>query len=571
MAEVEVATVLPRELRLGVPATMPQARSYLFKQRSTRDSYNPGETIQINLPRLQRSYLTKESYLSFRLSGMYKPDIGNEQFDRLPADLLLDDCGAYGFFEKIEVFDYLGSTVLETISGIPQVMSLLFDMGMTIQKEGGFSNAAIGLGMQRVNLINAAYPAYGGDYLPVADPGVAGFGTGKAVVIQGGETIVSTGGSRRTGWQDNTYNAYEFFYHFSIPLPSFLGFLSNKDVPLHNGFTIVLTVADLNKPMTMHEYSSPIVNVKKTVTTDNEQSAGTITVGNQNITGYQVANVKDPLVFWWQLSDINMECQVLELGPVAESMLLSSTQGQPLIVHTKAMRHYVGTSKSGQSEFYLNLNLNVASLTNILWFMRQSDQETDIHLPSCGNRTRNALQRWHFQYGSTILPQTNGIEAMSTTIPTPKSGYTWATLSPTNWAYLDVYSEALKELFKSRPVNINASRIHYWNYTQDRAYSTTLDTTLPSIHNYTNTTYGPSRQFGKFAAGLNLELAPNKNGDVISGLNTNGMNTQIVGRFHPDYLGSTSYPYNTDVIIDAFAEYDAFINISPGIATTVSF
>jgi hypothetical protein len=562
MADVEVATVLPRELRLGVPATMPQARSYLFKQRSTRDYYNPGETIQINIPRLQRSYLTKESYLTFRMSGMYNADLTATAtgYSTLVPDLMLDDCGAYGFFEKIEVFDYLGSTVLESISGIPQVMSLLFDLGMTFQNDHTLSNASMGLGRDRVSTVG---PSFDGTT-------AYSFSTGETQNAWqfGGLRLVSGGvGTAPT-------NNYQMFYQFAIPLPSFLGFLTSKNVPLHNGFTIVLTVANLNKPCQMSPYNVPIVQFNKTDTSSNTLTVGTIKIANQTNSAAVASTLKQPKVFWWQLSEVNMECQVLELGPVAESMLLSSTQGQPLIVHTKAMRHYVGNTKAGQAEFFLNLNLNVASLTNILWFMRQPDSDDNIYLLSSGNRTRNCLQRWHFQYGSTVLPQTNGIEAMSTTIPTAKSGYTWVTDGTTIEPYNKVrYAlvESFKELYKARPFNPDTSRIDLNRYFQDRQYSTTLDTTYPSAHNFT-LDGSPNRTCGKFACGLNLELAPNKNGDLISGLNTNGMNTQIVGKFHPSFLNHTTDGiHQQDTVVDAYAEYDAFINISPGVATTVSF
>ena len=73
---------------------------------------------------------------------------------------------------------------------------------------------------------------------------------------------------------------------------------------------------------------------------------------------------------------------------------------------------------------------------------------------------------------------------------------------------------------------------------------------------------------GKFACGLNLELCSGKEGEIICGLNTNGMNTSIRGFFHPNY---TDYMDPAGVRVDAFAEYDAFVNISPGIASTVSF
>jgi len=71
---------------------------------------------------------------------------------------------------------------------------------------------------------------------------------------------------------------------------------------------------------------------------------------------------------------------------------------------------------------------------------------------------------------------------------------------------------------------------------------------------------------GRFAAGLDLELVSGRSNDLICGMNTNGMNTSIYATFDPEYIGDVK-----QCRVDAWAEYDAFVNISPGIATTVSF
>jgi hypothetical protein len=278
-------------------------------------------------------------------------------------------------------------------------------------------------------------------------------------------------------------------------------------------------------------------------------------------------------------------------------MILNSSMGQPLIVHTRSFRNYPGTVKgatwssttipssivspaflstSGQPEFILNMNLNVASLTDVLWFMRPGDQTNDLRYQSLGHRTRNLLQRWFFQYGSTTLPQSNGILSMSQNLPS------WANSGTID----DKYSsggrgstECYKELVKCSRIfnNDSCSRLDFNSYNSDWKFGNLLD---PSSNNTSaapagitalNVGYGflphPSSYLGvgKFGCGLNLELAPGKE-NLISGLNTNGMNTSIRGIFNPLFLN-----YMDTVRIDAYAEYDAFINISPGIATTVSF
>jgi len=561
MDDTSVATVLPKELRLGVPAKMPQARSYMFRQQSTLQNYDYGKTITINIPRLQRSYLRKDSYLRFRVNGHFtKTDFGQA--------LVLDTCGAYGFFEKMEVFDYLGSTVLESISGAPQLASLLLDMGMKeiADKNNGMEAMGLGPDYSYSGSNPVTFSAANGDTAIAASASTKGSrvcppASGLALVAADHTTAGAVTGAQSI-----------FSREFSIPLLSFLGLLSQKMIPLHNGFTIVLTVSTQNKPMFVSQPIEPILQLPATAAVP---SAGTIeTIGT--LPGSPV----------WQITDVFMQCQILELGPVAESMILSSTQGSPLVVHTKSFRNYVGTvsgatwaagavTRTGQQEFVLNMNLNVASLTNILWFMRPQTQIDSILFPSCGGRTRNFLQRWQFQYGSTTLPQNNGIQTMAATFPVYPSTTTAALTITDTARYRDAAvcsSESFQELMKSRPISLSTCRLNFDNYNLDASFNANLDQRAANgIIDLNWQKFYPSQYsfvgLPRFAAGLNLQLMNGKEGDIISGLNTNGMNTSIRGNFHPSF---TNYMHTT-CTVDAYAEYDAFVNISPGIATTVSF
>lgn len=537
---VEIATVLPKELRLGVPPKMPQARSYLFRQQSTLAAYSSGQTIQINIPRLQRSYLRKDSYLRFRVQGSFTQNVKTDS-------LVLDTPGAFGFFEKLEVFDYLGSTVLESISGIPQLTALLLDLGLKEIVETRNGNASMGLGLD--------YSFSGNKALT---PGTTANTTYQASnITNSGFILPPSSGDRLVGGTESNgtqaAQPLKFCREFSIPLPSFLGLLSEKMIPLHNGFTIILTVAGRKTPM----FVSQPQDVSVTFT-----NAATAAIGcDRNIPS--VAEPADDKITW-SIDDVYMNCQILELGPVAESMILSSSQGSPLVVHTKSMRNYVANINSGVPEFTLNMNLNVASLTNVLWTMRHADQLESFLYASCGNRTRNFLQRWQFQYGSTTLPQSNGIQAMGSSLPV---GFTAG--DSEKYAFLSAGGqESIQELLKCRPLSLTSNRIILANFVRDSKFNARLgDGTigaldmrnfLPSQNSYFN--------LGRFAAGLNLQLANGKDGQIICGLNTNGMNTSIRGVFHHLYLALMDR-----VRVDAWAEYDAFINISPGIATTVSF
>lgn len=491
------AQVLPKELRLSAPATMPQARSYLFKQQSVNSTYEPGSsgTIQINLPRLQRSYLSKDSYLKFRIALSWDNDVGTN-----PYAPCFDLPGAFGLFERIEIYDYLGSTLLESTSGHGQLLALLMDT-QTSSDELQFH--------------------YG------ATSGTKG---GRVIVDRDAETGVviysamgpGSGGVFTTATNDGTDTRY---YEYTIPLFSFLGLLSQKFAPLHNGYTIQLT---LNTAAQALGFAS--------ATGTNDGTAPTT----------------------YTMSNIYFCSQVLELGPVAESMLISSTQGQPFVVASKAYRNYIGNIPAASSAYRLDMNLNVASLTNILWMMRQNTYQNNILFKSLSYRIRNYLSSWFFQYGSTILPQTSGIQCFSP----PGSE-----IDRFRGGFNEAYCELMKARHALNSSNFNSiiSKDNFWIDTAAlgaAAYSggagnvtTTMALTADNI-----------AETGKFAAGLDLELVSGRSNDLVCGMNTNGMNTSINLTFDPSKSGDV-----VSARVDLWAEYDSFVNISPGIATTVSF
>lgn len=688
MADVEIATVLPKELRLGVPPKMPQARTYLYRQQSVLPTASPSGTITINIPRLQRSYLRKDSYLRFRVAGSWNPGTNTQ------ISLNLDTCGALGFIERIEVFDYLGSTVLETISGIPQLSSLLLDLGMKEFVVGKNGNAELGLGRDMcINTGPGTFDnkAFSSNTDPQAYQNYTFYSDfypcGMVYNSTAGDLIATSTGSINS---TQTSNIVPFCHEFGFSLPSFLGLLSDRMVPLHNGFTIVLTLASRTTPFFISQ------NVNSTISTNTNG-----TISNKKFTPLYTEPAADALT--WELQDINMDCQILELGPEAESMMMESSQGSPLVVYTKSFRNYMGvirgaswnttantkfsisppitfpcTTKAktnwaantefvnttptftpgtttattyynvkdlaaalqtlftsvwtvtyttdnriiwyptaastsallagtfftdnsllfqagagwpsytpvmlnannstaptttGQSEFVLNMNLNVASMTDLLWIMRPTSNLDTLLYQSSGFRTRNFLHRWQFQYGSTTLPQSNGVQCMTTTLP---NKYGSVTSISGDQAYTfsgDHANEAYNELLKSRPLSLDNCRIDERSFKVDYKLNDNLDRRIPGPNTLTTLNkcgVMPSslqaNGIGQFAGGLNLQLVPNKEGQIVSGLNTNGMNTSIRGNFHPLYTD-----FMDTVRVDAWAEYDAFINISPGIATTVSF
>lgn len=481
---MSTAQVLPKELRLSAPPTMPQARSYLFKQQSTQTKYDSSQQIvQINIPRLQRSYLTKDSYLSFRLTP-------NTAITASGGGVYFDLPGAFGVIDKIEIYDYLGSTLLESTSGHGQLMALLMDLDCAPSEVAGHFNVIAGTDSS----------------LPTVTTTLTGTLPGGITGATSASTAAAIRGSQIKGANAANLDVTDSF-DYAIPLFSFLGSLSNKFVPLHNGFTIMITL-----------------------------NPGNIYAGTADATAANGADFK------FDVSNVYMNCQILELGPTAESMLLSSSNGQPLVVPAKAYRNYKSSVSAGQYDFRLDLNLNVASLTNILWIMRKTSSITTNpgRFKSLSYRLRNNLLSWYFQYGSSILPQTTGIQAKAKAATNVKNGGC---------------DEAYIELLKSRHglnSDIFTTQISKANYIID-AMTASNEDALSGLN---------TNIVGKFAAGLDLELVPGRSQNLICGMNTNGMNTSIYGSFDSAAVAAT---------VDAWCEYDAFINISPGIATTVSF
>ena len=239
-------------------------------------------------------------------------------------------------------------------------------------------------------------------------------------------------------------------------------------------------------------------------------------------------------------------------------MLLSSTAGQPLIVPSKAYRNYVGTIAEAQSSYRLDLNLNVASLTNVMFIMRQLDMlNSYTHIKrTLSGRTRNFLENWYLQYGSSVLPQTTGISCRG------KAG---DLASLRQVASLEAYAELMKSRHKwasdSHDTVIDHASFNFDTYGDSTTIATGDAYTVCQIMSPVNLCGR-----GTFAAGIDLELVSGRSNDLICGMNTNGMNTSIFLNFDASNTASIEA-----CRLDAWCEYDSFINISPGIATTVSF
>lgn len=544
---------LPTELRMSAPPSLPQARSYLFKQRSEYTQYDMGRgtKIRINIPRLQRTYLSKDSYLRFRLNLEVTAPSGATPAS---APLYLDRSGAFSLFDRIEVYDYMGGTLIEQINNLPALMCMYRDLNNSVTDFNSKLQASQG---------------YDGSYV-----GLLNTGATAPVPADGLEVRTANSGQELLAWDWNvgTANVTRFqTFEFAIPLPSFLGMFSDKFVPLHNGFSLDLFLNNTNQAFV--SYGSG----------DGPGGA------NWPLTNTLATTISSA----W-ISNAELCAQVMELGNDAENLVLASNGSAPLVVHSTFFRYFTdlikGRGEPDQtSTVGIDLNLNVVSLRNIRFGMRPAYYQNNLNYPAYGHRIRNFLENFSFRYGSSFLPELAGVSCRSATVPVSRTGKDFVTGSSAA-AKMEGYKQAYAELLKTGPANhwsgenTNCS-INQFEYQTDLKYFNSFGATINDQQTYiTNaalmlpTSFGgninqaavtpPLGKFyqlltGKFMGGLDLRLSAK---NVLSGIDTNGLLVRLNAKFDEENLSNM-----INAVLDVFAEYDAFVQIIPGVATTATF
>lgn len=498
--------------------------------------------IRINIPRLQRTYLSKDSYLRFRLNL----DVSPIDPTKKSAPLTLDRAGAYGIFERMEVYDYMGGTLIEQVNNIPALVCMLNDINNTIesfntklQSTQGYEGSMIGIPSGTISAIDAM----------------------EMRTANGGQVLIQPY-FNAGGVKPNLFATFEF----TLPLLSFLGNFSNKFVPLHNGFSIDLF---LNSPAQafvcygLNQTTPASLPIPPTHSGKFEE-IGQLSVDEAWIT--------------------NMEfcAQVMELGNDAENLVLSSNGAGPLVIPSVFYRYFTDLVKGAgepdqSSSLGMDLNLNVVSLRNIRFGMRPASWQNNLAFPSYGHRIRNFLENFSFRYGSSFLPELAGISTRSSTIPLSRKNYASQTSASTSRQ--EGYKQAYAELLKTGgpgywPSNTQCCSITANEYQTDLMYGPSTPTNPASaLAFYDRATFvsdivPPLEKnapycCGKFEAGIDLRLSAK---DVVSGIDTNGLLVRLNGNFDSEMLSQM-----VNAVLDVYAEHDAFVQIIPGQATTVTF
>lgn len=532
MASPITAEVLPVELRLSAPPTMPQARSYMFKQQSDLQEYiiEPGTCIKINLPRLQQTYLTKDSYIRFKFNIDVRTNVFDEEQAYTQAGLWFDRIGALGLFDRIEVYDYLGGTLLERITDVPMLMTLLSDLESPLLTNNGTKDAVMG---GRGAMTTYGSTAASGSSTNAFDPVIVKSSpTGRILLNQKSITY------------ENSPIEYNTSIEFCIPVVSFLGIFSDKFVPLHNGFTLNLYCNSINNALVSRWQADQL-----------------------NPDTLLIDNAKATIVSSW-LTNIEFCAQVIELDSVGESLVMSGNGDGPWIVPSKQYRIFKQQINQGESSFRLDMNLNVVSLRNVRFTMHPLLYLNDLSFPYYGTRIRNFLQRFNFQYGSSYLPELAGIVCRGINVPGSKNGFSSLTAfnktMMSTQGYVELIKTADNKWSSAFKEEIPISLIEYnIDLASNCDSPTSFDQLTSDVYRYAPCYRDDRTRGGKFAGGIDLRL---NNKAIVSGIDTNGLLVSLNGQFDTDYLNKM-----ITCILHAYAEYDAFVQIIPGVATTVTF
>lgn len=550
---------LPTELRMSAPPALPQARSYLFKQRSEYTEYDMGKgtKIRINIPRLQRTYLSKDSYLRFRLNLDVTSQVAtanNTSIDM--GGLYLDRAGAYSLFDRMEVYDYMGGTLIEQVNNLPALIVMLNDTMTPIESFNSKLQSTQGFEGSMVGVTEAAAESF---EFRTANSGQRLFPE-KWETKTTGETAVTK------------YATFEF----AIPLPSFLGNFSKKFVPLHNGFSIDLFLNNVNQAFVSYgcvQNKAPVVGYNPLVDPPLAPSKYTTALTQAEIGQVIITNA-------W-ITNAELCAQVMELGNDAENLVLASNGSGPLVIPSTFYRYFTDLVKgSGEADqtstVGMDLNLNVVSLKNIRFGMRPAFYQNNLAYPGYGHRTRNFLENFSFRYGSSFLPELAGVSARSSTVPRSRTtGSTFRT--SLNASKSDGYTQAYAELIKTGPPNhwndpIKLGSITPSEYNVDLLVGPGLTTprSAPATLSRADFLLAPppigkyyTNVCGKFMGGLDLRLSSK---DVVSGIDTNGLLVRLNAKFDDDNLSEM-----VNAVLDVYAEHDAFVQVVPGVATTVTF
>lgn len=541
------------------PSTMPPVRKYTRTFEADRTKvYREGDQIKIHIPPIANTYLTKNSklYFDFDLTyNMYTTteiqniatafedgsvydslgetaaymfgkviDINGNAVDSTYAKEgrmltkpfpTFDINGAYGLFNRIQVHDYLGTTLLEDIERHDMLTAILADFDFTTEDIEVLRPTAVQFSdkfiNQNVYKSNCALPFNGYDDF-------TGF-------LQ--ENIPLDIDMINTAINSITVNSTQASiptYHACINLYSFLGKFSNNFVPLHNGFTITLFVNKIDIPISYSNTYSP----------NNSHSSILFPV---EVTPSLTLT---PSTVSHSITNIKYKCDLLELS----SELDSSVDKELLVKSYKYQRDIKNDNNYNITKRILP---SVKSIRKVMISQQLKDIQTVNLYRDLSFRYKNGVKTASLLYNkASICSSTDTIEHYE--------------------MCKNSFGKTINNFYDISCFEDNASNKGYQNL-MTYSYLSAINMAVPpetgNQGNITTPEAQPnSLSNGKFMIVFDTRI-PGTSESSISGIDTSNNNLEYNIVYDPD----DTFPS----FLDVFLECDAVVHVDPGKSTSVSF
>jgi len=597
---------LPQE-----PTKLPQARRYMRRFEVERGKiYRSKDIAQIQIPPIDKTYLTKNTKLHFLFTAQYY-EISKERAQQLSNRLYgpgtndstqittksdtvanffgyanntvgdniyetkmysalnsitkalpsLDINGAYGLISRIQVYDYLGTTLLEDIQGHDVLTSILTDFKLiddpvSIHRpEIVDVNQYSGLECIRkapCSLMDQDVDSYDQVNNKAAWPYSISI---QKNTLNIAPTIVSVEPSYVT-------------YQANIDMISFLGVLSNKFVPLHNGFTIKLHFNDFTNAFALNtKIGSGIGYITDSVTEYGPVVAfnrwtGTTT---QELTLFPV----DPSLIDATITNVYMQSDLLELTSELDSQVEK-------VVQSKGYRYQLDffpqSNVDGVRTKYTRRILpELQSVTRTIIGQRPVPitPARRLYQECLGWRFKNYVDKSTLLYNKAIVSEFNGdMEAYNGCVNGMgkkfdsyinyddfvtneylfggTQGQQFEVLTQNAVSYIASEIDAIP--------NSSVTKVDYQWFNRNMLAGMDSNPYLK--------THATSFNQGKYLLVHDLRL-PEIPDNSIGGINTI---KQVL-----EYELESNATTCQNAYIDVFCEHDAFIHVDPGKATAVSF
>jgi hypothetical protein len=415
---------LPRE-----PTSLPQARRYQRTFAAPRSTaFGQEETFILNIPPIDRTYLAKNNKLHFDFNLEYT-EASQATWQNIYADLIydtsanattgifaasvpaaetataqawvngffnqgksalinaytkpmptLDINGPYGLINRIRVYDYLGTTLLEDVQEHDVLTAMLTDFDMKNESFQLNRPERVDQFNQDTQQLVRKPPC--SNLTPSDD--LRKYNPASVVILPSFD-----GSLNQTGAQVFPI-PIKVTTHMVMDLYSFLGKFSEKFVPLHNGFRLEFTV---NKNTIPLAFATANGNLNVNYLTYRLRTTKSITL--------------DPTINSMTLSNIYLKCDLLELSPELD-------KNTDKVVHYQGFKYQrdffpysdfttagVNLSDENRADFTKRVSANLKSVNKV--FIGQRLVPTALWQQKLGFRVKNYLTRGELLFNRAII------------------------------------------------------------------------------------------------------------------------------------------------------------------------